>query len=112
MVRRPPPKKRRANGAADLPDFPDDITHRIHFLEGPGIRRQRAVALATYEPAVSRQTSARGCVLVSVGVRKDQVRLYERLMEAIGDLVMGDYSAAGFDIGDVMRPEGIPDGQS
>lgn len=110
-----PPKKRRAKSVVPVPltypDFPDDITHRIHFLEGPGIRRQRAVDLATYAPAVSRQTSARGRVLVSVGMRKDRVRLYERLVEAIGDLVMGDYSAAGFDIGYAMRPEGIPDGQ-
>jgi hypothetical protein len=111
-----PAKKRPAKTVVPVPlsypDFADDITHRIHFLEGPGIRRQRAVELATYAPAVSRQTSARGRVLVSVGVRKDQVRLYERLVEAIGDLAMGDYSAAGFDIGYVMRPEGIPQGQS
>ncbi len=111
-----PAKKRPAKTVVPVPlsypDFADDITHRIHFLEGPGIRRQRAVELATYAPAVSRQTSACGRVLVSIGVRKDQVRLYERLVEAIGDLAMGDYSAAGFDIGYVMRPEGIPEGQS
>jgi len=111
-----PPKQRQAKSVVPVPltypDFPDDITHRIHFLEGPGIRRQRAVDLATYAPAVSRQTSARGRVLVSVGVRKEQVRLFERLVEAIGDLVMGDFSAAGFDIGYTMRPEGIPAGQS
>jgi hypothetical protein len=110
-----PPKKRSAKSVVPVPltypDFRDDITHRIHFLEGQGIRRQRAVDLATYAPAVSRQTSARGRVLVSVGVHKDEIRLYERLVEAIGELVMADYSAAGFDIGYVMRPEGIPDGQ-
>lgn len=94
------------------PDFPDEITHRIHFLEGPGIRRQRAVELAAYAPALSRQTSARGRILISIGVRKDQVRLFERIVESIGDLAMGDYSAAGFDIGYVMRPEGIPQGRS
>lgn len=88
------------------------FTHRIHFLEGLGLRRQRAIALAGYAPAVSRQTSGRGRVLISVGVRKDQVRLYERLVEAIGDLAMSDFSAAGFDVGHVMRPEGIPQGQS
>ena len=111
-----PAKKRPAKTVVPVPlsypDFADDITHRVHFLEGPGIRRQRAVELATYAPVVSRQTSARGRVLVSVGVPKDQVRLYERLVEAIGDLAMGDYSAAGFDIGYVMRPEGIAQGQS
>jgi hypothetical protein len=33
-------------------------------------------------------------------------------VETIGDLAMGDYSAAGFDIGYVVRPAGIPQGQS
>lgn len=110
-----PPKNRPAKSEMPVPltypDFPDDITHRMHFLEGPGIRRQRAIELATYAPTVSRQASARGRVLVSVGVRKDQIRLFERLVEALGDLVMADYSAAGFDIGYAMRPEGILDGQ-
>lgn len=111
-----PPKKRALKAITPVPltypDFPDDITHRIHFLEGPGIRRQRAVELATYSPAVYRQTSARGRVLISIGARRDQVRLFERIVESIGDLAMGDYTAAGFDIGYVMRPEGIPQGQS
>jgi|TARA_R100001244_G_scaffold20643_2_gene21327 hypothetical protein len=112
----PPPKRRPPKKVLAVPltypDFSDEITHRIHFLEGPGLRRQRAIALAAYAPAVSRQTSDRGRVLISVGVRKAQVRLYERLVEAIGDLAMGDFSAAGFDIGYVMRPDGIPQGQS
>lgn len=111
-----PPKKRPSRAVAPIsltyPDFPEEITHRIHFLEGPGIRRQRAIELATYAPAVSRQTSPRGRVLISIGVRKDQVRLFERIVESIGDLAMGDYSAVGFDIGYVMRPDGIPQGQS
>lgn len=111
-----PPKKRPSKAVAPVPlkypDFPEEITHRIHFLEGPGIRRQRAVELAAYAPAVSRQTSPRGRALISIGVRKDQVRLFERIVESIGDLAMGDYSAAGFDIGYVMRPDGIPHGQS
>lgn len=46
-----PPKKRPSKAVAPVsltyPDFPEEITHRIHFLEGPGIRRQRAVELAT-----------------------------------------------------------------
>lgn len=111
-----PPKKRVARDVTPVeltyPDFPDDITHRIHFLEGPGIRRQRAVELSAHAPGVSRQTSGRGRVLLSVGVRQDQVRLFERIVEAIGDLAMADYAAAGFDIGYVMRPEGIAQGQS
>ncbi len=111
-----PPKKRVPKAVTPVPlaypDFPDDITHRIHFLEGPGIRRQRAVELSAHAPGVSRQTSARGRVLLSVGVRQDQIRLFERIVEAIGDLAMADYAAAGFDIGYVMRPEGIAQGQS
>lgn len=111
-----PPKRRQPKAVTLLPlsypDFADDITHRIHFLEGPGIRRQRGVELAGYAPAVSRQTSGRGRILVSVGVRRDQVRLFERLVEAVGELAQGDYEAAGFDIGYVMRPPDIPQGQS
>lgn len=111
-----PPKKRTPKtiirAPLTYPDFADHITHRMHFLEGPGLRRQRTVDLATYAPAVSRQTSGRGRVLVSVGVRKDQVRLFERLVEAIGELASADLEAAGFDIGYVMRPEGIAEGES
>ena len=47
---------------------------------------------------------------MSVAVRKDRVLIYERLVEATGDVLIGDYSAAGFDIGYVTRPEGIHDG--
>jgi hypothetical protein len=111
-----PAKKRPAKAVTPIPltypDFSDDITHRIHFLEGPGIRRQRAVELAPHAPAVSRQTSACGRVLISIGVQKDQVHLFERLVEAIGDLAQSDYEAAGFDVGYVMRPAGIRHGQS
>ncbi|MDR7103983.1 hypothetical protein [Croceicoccus sp. BE223] len=111
-----PPKVRARKGsvavALSYPDFPDEISHRIHFFEGPGLRRQRAIELAAYAPAVSRQTSGRGRVLLSVGVRKDQVRLFHRLVEAIGELASDDVAAAGFDIGYVMRPDGIAPGES
>lgn len=112
----PPPKVRPRKSSAAIaltyPDFPDEISHRIHFLEGPGIRRQRAIELAAYAPAVSRQTSGRSRVLFSVGVRKDQVRLFHRLVEAIGELASGDFAAAGFDIVYAMRPDGIAPGES
>lgn len=111
----PPAKKRLPKGVTAVPltypDFPDQITHRLHFLEGPGIRRQRAAELAGHAPAVFRQTSGRRRVLLSVGVPKEEVRLFERLVEAIGDLAFGDYEAAGFDIGYAMGPEGIAQGQ-
>jgi hypothetical protein len=61
---------------------------------------------------VSRQTSGRARTLLSVGVHKDQLRLFERLVEAIGELASGDFAAAGFDIGYVMRPDGIAEGQA
>lgn len=112
----PPPKTRARKAsvavALSYPDFPDEISHRLHFLEGPGIRRQRAIELAAYAPAVSRQTSGRGRILLSVGVRNDQVRLFHRLVEAIGELASGDFEAAGFDIGYAMRPDGIAPGES
>lgn len=41
----PPPKKRAPKSIAPVqlvyPVFPDEVTHRLHFLEGPGARRQR-----------------------------------------------------------------------
>lgn len=111
-----PAKKRapRTSAAVALtyPNFPDEITHRLHFLEGPALRRVRTVDLARHAAAVSRQTSGKGRVLVSVGVPARDVRLFERLVEAIGDNAQGDLSAAGFDIGYVMRPEGVAEGQS
>lgn len=111
-----PARKRmpRKSAAVPLtyPDFPDEITHRLHFLEGPGLRRVRTVDLARHAAAVSRQTSGKGRVLVSVGVPALNVRLFERLVEAIGDNAQGDLSAAGFDTGYVMRPEGVAEGQS
>lgn len=106
------PRKEVARTPLTYPDFPEEISHRLHFLEGPGIRRQRAMELAAHAPSLSRQTSARGRVLVSVGMRAGEVRLFERLVEAIGDLASGDYEAAGFDIAYVMRPPDIPQGQS
>lgn len=51
-------------------------------------------------------------MLVSVGVTKKDVRLFERLVEAIGDLAQADYEKAGFDIGYVMWPDGIARAQS
>jgi hypothetical protein len=112
----PPPRTRARKAsvavALSYPDFPDETSHRIHFLEGPGIRRQRAIELASYAPAVSRQTSRRGRVLLSVGVRRDQVRLFHRVVEAIGELAFGDFAAAGFDIGYAIRLDVIAPGES
>ena len=112
----PPPKKRAKKrftpAPLTYPDFSDEITHRLHFLEGPGLRRQRAMALIDFGAVVSRQTSGSGRVLVSVGVPATEVRFFERLVEAIGDMTAGNLEKAGFDIGYVMRPEGIPQGGS
>lgn len=99
----PPPKKRapKTTTSAVLvyPDFPDEVTHRLHFLEGPGSRRQRANDLASHAAFVFRQTSGTGRVLVSVGTRQDDVRLFERLVEAIGAGLFGDPAKSGFDAG-------------
>ena len=112
----PPPKKRsRKKFIPTLliyPEFPDYITHRLHFLEGPGLRRQRALDLIVSAPFLSRQTSGTGRVLVSIGVPASEVRFFERLVETIGDMTAGNLEKAGFDVGYVMRPEGIPQGAS
>lgn len=111
----PPPKKRapKAFNAAPLvyPSFPEEITHRLHFLEGPSLRRQRATQLADHAQFVSRQISGTGRTLLSVGVQRTEVIFFERLVEAIGDLLFGDLAKAGFDTSYVMRPEGIPQGK-
>lgn len=112
-----PPLKKRAKKSftpapLTYPDFSSEITHRLHFLEGPGLRRQRAMALIDFGAVISRQTSGSGRVLVSVGVPAAEVRLFERLVEAIGDMTVGNLEEAGFDPGYVMRPAGIPQGES
>lgn len=75
----PPPKKRAPKTIASVrlvyPDFPDEVTHRLHFLEGPAARRQRSKDLASHAAFVFRQTSGTGRVLVSVGALQDDVRL-------------------------------------
>jgi hypothetical protein len=97
----PPPKKRAPKTTTSTrlvyPDFPDEVTLRLHFLEGPGARRQRANDLASHAAFVFRQTSGTGRVLVSVGTRQDDTRLFERLVEAIGAGLFGDPAKSGFD---------------
>lgn len=97
----PLPKKRAPSTfnsvRLEYPPFPDDITHRLHFLEGPGARRRRAVELASHAPFLSRQTSGTGRVLVSIGIRHDGIRLFERLVETIGGGLFGNPTTSGFD---------------
>ncbi len=96
----PPPKKLapKTNTSVQLayPDFPEEVTHRLHFLEGPGARRQRALELALHAAFVFRQTSGTGRVLVSVGTQRDDIRLFERLIETIGGGLFGNPAKAGF----------------
>jgi hypothetical protein len=97
----PPPKKRAPKTTTSVrlvyPDFPNEVTHRLHFLEGPGARRQRAIELALHAAFVFRQTSGTGRVLVSVGTQQDDVRLFERLVETIGEGLFGAPEKSGFD---------------
>lgn len=78
------------------PQFPDDVTHRLHFLEGPGARRQRAIELTSRAAYHSKQTSGTDRVLLSVGTRPQDVRLFERLVETIGDGLFGEPVKSGF----------------
>ncbi|MQB13209.1 hypothetical protein DXT96_25560 [Agrobacterium sp. ICMP 6402] len=97
----PPSKKRTLKEFTSVrlvyPRFPDDVTHRLHFLEGPGARRRRAIDLASHATFLSQQISGAGHVLVSVGTRPDDVRLFERLVETIGEGLFGDPAKSGFD---------------
>ena len=112
-----PPRKKRASQAITpttlvYPKFPKEISHRLHFLEGSSLRRRRATQLADHAGFVSRQISGAGRILVSVGVPRTEVMLFERLVEAIGDLLFADLAKAGFDTGYVMRPESVPQGEA
>lgn len=112
----PPPKKRVPKAFTPTPlvypNFPKEISHRLHFLEGPSLRRQRATQLADHAAFVSRQVSGTGRTLLSVGVPQTEVMVFERLIEAIGDLLFGDLAKAGFNTGYVMKPEGIRQGET
>lgn len=112
-----PLQKQRAKKAVTkvpliYPDFPEDITHRLHFLEGSGLRRQRAKQLVAHAAFVYQQVSGNGGILVSVGVPQTEINLFERLVEAIGDSLFGNPAKAGFDTGYVMKPEGIQNGEA
>lgn len=105
----PPPEPRspkpRRHASLTYPVFPEDLNHRVHFFEGPGLRRLRAVQLASHADAVFRQTSGTGKVLVSVGVGRGGGQFFERLIHALGDSgIAGDLAKAGFETGYVYRP--------
>lgn len=82
----PPPKQRKKQPPVPLayPDFAKGLTLRVHFLERGSLRRERSAALAVYADAVSRQVAPNGDSLLSVAVRPDRTRFFERLMESIG----------------------------
>lgn len=109
----PPSKKRRKKASTPValtyPKFPDAHEYRLHFLDGPSMKRRRAVQFTSYAASVSHQGSDKGRTLISVGMPLEDVRLYERLVDVIGELGM-DLPKAGFDTGYTMRPEGIPTG--
>lgn len=111
-----PPKKRAPKAFAPTPlvypNFPEEISHRLHFLEGSSLRRQRAMQLADHAAFVSRQVSGTGRTLLSVGVPRTEVMVFERMVEAIGDLLFGDLTKAGFNTGYVIKPEGIRQGET
>ncbi len=112
-----PPRKKRKRKKLPLtllkyPNFPEDISHRLHFLEGPGLRRQRTILLAKHAAFLSRQESASGHVLVSVGTHAHDVKLFERLVEAIDGLLAGNLTKYGFNIEYTMNPPDTPEAQS
>lgn len=112
-----PPKRKRAKKVIKTvpliyPNFPEEFSHRLHFLEGSSPRRQRATQLADHAAFVSRQLSGTGRTLLSVGVPRAEVMFFERMVEAIGDLLFGDLAKAGFDTGYLMQPEGIRQGET
>ena len=78
------------------PQFPDYITHRIHFMESPNIKRRRAARLAEHAPFISRQTSVKGRVLLSVGMTTNEVLLFERIVDTLDGLASSGMKSSGF----------------
>ena len=83
-----PVKRRRKadapTAALVYPDFPEELTYRVHFLERGSLKRERSAALAKHADAISRQTAPNGDVLLSVAVSPARVQFFERLIESIG----------------------------
>ncbi|MBY5551111.1 hypothetical protein HFO61_30670 [Rhizobium leguminosarum] len=77
------------------PELPDEMTYRAHFLESGSLKRDKAVAIASYADATSRQTAPNGDVLLSVAFYPQNVRLFERLVEAIGDVLSLPFGKKG-----------------
>ncbi|OWO89154.1 hypothetical protein B5E41_30710 [Rhizobium esperanzae] len=77
------------------PELPDDMTHRAHFLESGSLKRDKAVAIAAYADAHARQTAPNGNVLLSVALYPQNVRLFERLVEAVGDILSLPFGKKG-----------------
>lgn len=83
-----PVKQRRKADAPTAPlvypDLPEELTHRVHFLEHGSLKRERSAALAKHADAASTQTAPNGDVLLSVAVSPARVRFFERLIESTG----------------------------
>ncbi|MBY5453957.1 hypothetical protein HFO91_30735 [Rhizobium leguminosarum] len=77
------------------PELPDEMTYRAHFLESGSLKRDKAVAIAAYADATSRQTAPNGDALLSVAFYPQNVRLFERLVEAIGDVLSLPFGKKG-----------------
>lgn len=110
-----PPKKRPAKVVVrqplTYPDFPDAASLRMHFLASTGLRLDRALALASYAPFVSSQTSPKGRILISVGLESSDERLFARLVDQVDNSLARDLTQTGFNIGYGERPEGVLPGE-
>ncbi len=76
-------------GAVELSRLPDDITHRVYFARSRGSGGNAPLLSRPCARASSGEIRAWPRPAL-IGVRQDQVRLFERIVEAIGDLAMAD----------------------
>ncbi|MGO7018616.1 hypothetical protein [Rhizobium leguminosarum] len=77
------------------PDLPEEMINRAHYLERGSLKRDKASAIAAHADALSRQTAPNGDVLLSVAFYPHNVRVFERLVEAIGDVLSLPFGKKG-----------------
>lgn len=98
------PKRREPQPKTSLryPDLPSNLPLRLHFLAQGSLRRERAAALCEYVASTERQTAATGETLLSVAVSNEDIWLFERLVETLGEggLNLPVFNKSGFEFRD------------
>lgn len=107
-----PPKQRKAAPKTALvyPEFNPTHVMRLHFIAGVSLLRDRALAFADYCSFSFIQTASDGSRLISFGLTAEQIWIFERLVETLGESGLGFpvYNKAGFEfLGDSNNDFGL-----